>query len=71
MIFEYNKLKGKIREVAGTQENFANMIGISTVSLSLRLNNKAFWSQDEINKSCEVLAIPDTEVSAYFFNQKV
>jgi len=71
MAFNYNKLRGKIREVFSTQEDFAKAISISTVSLSYKLNNKSEWSQQEINRAAETLNIADEEIVLYFFTQKV
>jgi len=71
MAFDYSKLRGKIREAFGTQENFANAVGLSMTSISAKLNNKVEWSQREINKASEILKIPDNEVFAYFFTEKV
>lgn len=68
---DYAKLRGKIREVFGTQEAFANAIGLSSVSLSARLNGKLEWRSDEIAKACAVLGIPLVDNSAYFFTKKV
>ena len=55
MEWKYDKLRGKIKEVCGTQDVFAEKLGIGRVSLSQRLNNQLEFSQDEIFKSCEVL----------------
>lgn len=71
MIWEYNMLRGKIREVCETQDNFADKLGIGRVSLSQRLNNKLEFSQGEMFKACEILGIPLKELSAYFFTPKV
>lgn len=68
--FDYSKLRGKIREF-GTQEAFANAIGISTVTLSERLNNKSQFTQNEINKTVDVLKIEPEEIPIYFFTPKV
>ena len=68
--FDYSKLRGKIREF-GTQEAFANAIGISTVTLSERLNNKSQFTQNEINKTVDVLKIEPEEIPIYFFAPKV
>lgn len=38
-MFDYSKLKGKIKEVFGTQSAFAKAMGLSGVSLSSKLNN--------------------------------
>lgn len=67
----YAKLRGKIREVFGTQEAFAEAIGMNTVSLSQRLNGKLEWKISEIAKACEVLEIPLSENAEYFFTRKV
>lgn len=67
----YDKLRGKIREVFGTQEAFAEALGMSTVSVSQRLNGKLEWKTSEIVKSCEVLNIPLAENAEYFFARKV
>lgn len=38
MLFDYNKLKGKIKEKYKSQSNFALTIGWSNRTLSLKLN---------------------------------
>lgn len=71
MAYDYRKLKGRIREIYGTQDNFAEKLGIGRVSLSKRLTNKLEFSQTEIKKSCELLNIEPENVSLYFFTLKV
>lgn len=71
MAFDYSKLRGKIKEVYGTQDKFAKKLGIGRVSLSQRLNNLLDFSQEEINKSCEILGIEKKEIPVYFFTIKV
>lgn len=67
MGWNYNKLRGKIKETCGTQESFAEKIGISYTSLSKRLNNQIEFTQEDIYKSCEVLNISMEQVPEYFF----
>lgn len=67
----YAKLKGKIKEMYGTQTAFARAMDMDPSSLSAKLNNKTPWTRDEIEKACELLEIPLTEVYIYFFTQKV
>ena len=67
----YAKLRGKIREVFGTQEAFAAAIGFSTVTLSQRLNGISEWKTSEIVKACELLGIPLEQNSLYFFTRQV
>jgi transcriptional regulator with XRE-family HTH domain len=69
--WEYNKLRGKIKETCGTQDRFARRLGIGRVSLSQRLNNQLEFSQDEIFKSCDILGIDANDIPAYFFTKKV
>lgn len=71
MAFDYSKLRGKIKEVYGTQDNFATKLGIGRVSLSKRLNNVLDFSQEEINRSCDILGINKEEIPVYFFTLKV
>lgn len=71
MAFNYAKLRGKIREVFGTQKAFADALGISSVSLSKKLNNMVEFTQEEINRSCELLHIVTVEIPVYFFTVKV
>lgn len=70
-MFDYAKLKGKIKEKFNTQDNFAKAMGLSTVSMSNKLNNKIQWSQKEISKACVFLEIEIIDIPAYFFADKV
>ena len=70
-MFNYNKLKGKIKEVFGTQENFAKALGISAVTLSAKLNGATQFTQKEIDKSCDILHIPKEFIPVYFFDLEV
>ena len=70
MVFDYRKLKGKIKEVFDTQSAFAKALGISNVTLSAKLNNKAEFSQKEIDKASDLLKIKKEEIPIYFFTQK-
>lgn len=71
MAFDYSKLRGRIREVFKTQSAFAFAIGMSTTSLSAKLNNNVEFSQKEIEKAVELLKINSEEISAYFFTLEV
>ena len=71
MAFNYNKLRGKIVEVFGTQDNFAKKLGISTNALSRKLNNKISLSQKEVIQWAELLCICEKDYKAYFFTVEV
>lgn len=68
MSFDYSKLLGRIVEVCGTQAKFAEEMGLSERSISLKLNNKRGWKQEEMKLACGVLALSDSEIPQYFFN---
>ena len=70
MAMNYDKLRGKIREVFHTQEAFAEALGISKTSLSKKLNGSVYFTQDEMNRSCELLNIPKEFIPVYFFTPK-
>lgn len=67
MPYNYSKLLGKIVERVGTQAAFAEKMGLSERSISLKLNGKVAWKQTEIAKACEVLGIRLNEIDKYFF----
>lgn len=67
MVFNYSKLKGKIIEVCGTQTTFAKLMSLSERTISLKLNNRVFWKQNEIQRACNILKISIDEVDDYFF----
>lgn len=69
--YDYNKLKGKIRECFPTQSDFAQKLGISDASLSNKLNNKTVFDQDEIQESIDIFNLSAIETIEYFFTLKV
>ncbi len=71
MAFDYRKLRGKIVEKFGTQGAFSRALGVSERTLSLKLNNRIFFSQDEITKCSNLLEILPNEIQDYFFTQEV
>ena len=71
MQFDYRKLLGRITEKTGTQANFARQIALSERTVSLKLNSKIAFKQDEIVRASTVLQIPKEEIGSYFFTQNV
>ena len=68
---DYSKLLGAITEKMGTQLAFAQAMGVSERSISLKLNNKVSWKDSEISKAVEVLGLNPKDIPAYFFKYKV
>lgn len=70
-MFDYKRLKLKIKEVYETQEAFAKAMGMGYTVLNQRLNNTVDWKTPEIAKACDLLHIPLDEAHLYFFTLKV
>lgn len=71
MSYDYSSLLGKITEKYGTQYNFAIAMGLSERTVSLKLNDKVTWKDDEILKAVHVLELNPQDIPKYFFNAKV
>lgn len=71
MAYDYSKLNGRIVEKCGTQAVFADRMGLSERTVSLKLNNKVAWKQPEMQKAAVILEFPETEIQTYFFTMKV
>lgn len=67
MAFQYNKLRGRIREICGTNFTFAKLMGLSNATLSAKLNNKSEFSQPEILRAVEILKLDKADIPKYFF----
>lgn len=68
---DYSKLLGRITEKFGTQAEFANSMGVSERSISLKLNNKVSWKDSEISKAVDILGLDPKDIPSYFFKYKV
>lgn len=71
MPYDYSELNGRIIVVFGTRGAFAYAMGVSERTLSLKMNGKVPWKQNEIAKACELLEIPEHNIPLYFFTLKV
>lgn len=71
MAFDYSKLRGKIVEVFGTQSACAKRLNVSERTLSLKLNGRIFFSQDDILRLSDALGLTECDIPIYFFTQKV
>ena len=70
MVF-YGKLLGRIREKGFTQEQLANLVGMTPGTMSMKLNNQAYFKQKEIIEISDALDIPYSEIGEYFFVREV
>ena len=71
MKYDFSKLRGKIVEVFGKQEAFAKALGLSSRSLSLKLNNERYFKPTEISKAIELLGLSLSDIPEYFFTVEV
>jgi hypothetical protein len=70
--YNFDKLKGKIKEIFNTQNDFANALGVAPNTLSAKLNNLTEFSSNEISKSVELLKVNNsTEAWNIFFTIEV
>lgn len=72
-MFNYDKLRGRIKEKIGSESKFAKMIGISAASLSYTFNNRRSFTTTEIQIACkkDVLDIPKGEIGEFFLNENL
>ncbi len=68
MPYAYNKLKGRITEMYGTQGNFAKRVGISKNSVSKKLTCKTEFSQKDIILWSSLLNLDKDDYGKYFFS---
>lgn len=64
----YPKLRGRIKEMYGTETNFAKKIGKTKGWLSLILNKKRDFKKSDIDLFVKYLDIDTSEINVYFFN---
>ena len=69
--FNYSKLRGRIRELFGSEAEFAKALGCSTSTISLKLNNLGEFTQSEIFNAVRILKLQYEEISVYFFTVEV
>ncbi len=69
--FDYSKLRGRIVEKYGTMSAFAEIVDISEVALSRKLNNKVAISREDMIKWSKALDVSLDEYGAFYFVQKL
>lgn len=71
MKYDYNPLRGKIREVLGSESNLATVIHMNRSTLSHKLNNLSGFTQQDMVDILDALKEPYCKAGFYFFTQKV
>lgn len=67
MPYAYLKLKTLIKERYGTQRDFAEAIGASPETVSMKLSGKRWFSQADVERWAGVLGIGKGEYGEYFY----
>ena len=67
MSFKYNKLRGRIIEIFGSQAKFAEKIGQSEQIVTAKLAGRSSFTQDNIVTWSEALDIDQNDIGSYFF----
>lgn len=70
-MYDFSRLKGRIKEFYGNQDNFANELEISRQALNFKLNNRIKFSFDELKMMIDKLQIQPEEITDIFFKEKV
>lgn len=68
---EYNKLKGRIVEVYGSQRGLAKHLKTSEQTVTAKVNGRTQFSQKDIILWSDALGILENEVGNYFFADKL
>jgi len=66
-LYSYNKLRGRIIERYGSQQKFADILGISSTSMSKKMQCRTGFSQEDIEQWAKLLDIDRADFSEYFF----
>lgn len=69
MKYDYNPLRGKIREVLGSESNLATVIHMNRSTLSQKLNNLREFTQQDMVHILDALKEPYCKAGFYFFTQ--
>ena len=70
-MFDYTKLRSRIKEILGTQDQYAKALGLGRVSVSQSLNNQREFSAGEMLRTAQLLHFSVSEIPDYFFSQEV
>lgn len=68
-IYDYSELRLKIKKSGYNLTEFAELLGISNVTLSEKLNNRSEFSQAEMFKVKDILNCSNRDIIRYFFTK--
>lgn len=62
----YTDLRRRIKEVCGSETNFAEKMGVTKSNISQKMHGKRRWDWEQIVKASEVLGLSPTETLDLF-----
>ena len=65
--FEYRKLRGRIVEKYGTLNAFFELLDISKIQASKKINGRSGFSQKDVVEWCGLLDIALKDVGQFFY----
>ncbi len=68
-MYNYDKLKGAIKEKFNTQRAFAAAMSMTEPTLCKKLRNESEWTQEEMLRAVQLLGLNLSDIPLYFFNQ--
>lgn len=68
--FDFDKLRHRIIEKIGSNRKMADLLGITEVSFSRKINGKTSFSAQDVYTMSELLEISADEIGDYFFVPK-
>lgn len=71
MAFNYSKLSGRIVEIFGTRYRFADEMGWSERTLSLKMQGRRPWKQADICRAIKLLKLNESDIPTYFFTLEI
>lgn len=71
VVYNYSKLKGKVREIFGNNKVYADFLGISEASLYEKYKSNSYFNQSQIEKTMYAFQENPEMIMAYFFTKEV
>lgn len=71
MSFRYNKLRGRIIEIYGSQVEFSKRIGQSEQIITAKLAGRSSFTQENIVAWADALQIDQNDIGNYFFAREL
>lgn len=69
--YDYSRLRGRIKEILGTEGEFAKKINRSHNYLTKVFSGKSYFTQKDISIGAEVLSIEENDIGSFFFTKIV